>query len=151
MTTTKADVLVSYAKDAAAQQRWHDVGVALDRARELKAEQGLAASVAAYDAAAAEGVAKFGPLLEKAEGGDWVDEFFAWKRSFGRAPAAAAVMERYEALRKEHDPRADALYGEARKAQRANDRAEARRKWEELLEACFASGRYPIIKRWLAE
>jgi predicted esterase len=151
MSTTKPDVLAAYAEEEAKEKRWHQVGGALDRARELKAEKSLASSVAAFDAAAAEGAAKFGPLLEKGEGGEWVEDFIVWKRQFARAPVAAPLMARYEEIRKEHDPKADALLEEARKAVRANDRAEARRKYEEVVERYWASGMYPIVRRWLAE
>jgi predicted esterase len=151
MSATKPDVLLAYAQQGAKEERWHDVGAALDRAKELGAEKALAPVVAKYDAAAAEGVKEFLPLLEKGEGGEWVDDFYPWKRRFGRAPAAAATMARYEDLRKVHDPKAKELIDQARAAFRKNDRAEARKKYEEVAERWFASGMYPIVQRWLAE
>lgn len=151
LTAPKPEPLVAFAKEAAKAERWHDVGTALVRARELKAEKALTPATAPFDAAAKEGAKRFLELLTKGEGGDWVDEFFPWKRAFGQAPAAAATLAAYEKLRATQDPKAEALLGEARKAFQSDDRDAGRAKYEELLRTCWASGRYPTVKRWVAD
>lgn len=151
LSAPKPEPLLAFAKDAAKDGRWHDVGMALVRARELKAEKALAPTIALYDAAAKEGATTFGDLLTKGEPGDWLLEFFAWKRAFGQAPAAAATMAAHEKLRALHDPKAEALIDEAQKAFRADDRAGGKAKYEEILASCWASGRYTMVRRWLAD
>jgi predicted esterase len=150
-TAAKPEPLVAYAKEAAKAGRWHEVGAALARARELKAEKAIAPAVAPWDAAAKDGAKRFLDLLGKGEPGDWVDEFYVWKRAFGLAPSAAATMAAYEKLRAVHDPKAETLLTEARKAFRSDDREGGRAKYEELVNACWASGHYPTVKRWLSE
>jgi predicted esterase len=151
LSAEKAEPLIALAKEAAQAKRWHDVGVALVRARQLAQEKSLVAVVQAYDAAAREGAAKFAGLLAKGEAGGWVSEFFEWKWQFENASAAAATMTAYEKLRSAHDPKAETLVSEARKAFREQDRDTGRAKYEELVKDCFASGRYPIVLRWLAD
>ncbi len=150
LTSTKAETLAAFAREAAAAGRWREVGAALVRARELKAEKVLAPAVAQLDAAAKEGVARYAPLLAAGEGGDWVEGFFAWKLEHLEAPSAAALKAAYERLRAEHDPRAQALLDGAQKSFQAGDRAAGRAQQEQLLATCWASGHWPIVRRWLS-
>jgi hypothetical protein len=151
LSNPKPEPLVAFANDAAKFERWHDVGAALVRAKELKAEKALAAAVAPFDKAALKEAPRFKDLLSKGEPGDWLDEFFVWKWSFEHAPAAAETMAEHEKLRSAHDPKAEALVDEALKAFRSNDRDTGRAKYEEILKSYWASGRYPLVKRWLAD
>jgi hypothetical protein len=151
MSASKPEPLVAFARDAAKAERWHDVGAALVRAREIRAEGAMADVVAKYDAAAAEGAKRYGELLSKGDGGDWVDEFFDWKYRFERAPAAAATLAAYQKLRSSHDPKAKDLIEAAYKAFREQDQDGGRARYREIVEKAFASGWYPIVRRRLAE
>lgn len=150
MSTEDPESLAAFADDAAKAKRWRDVGCALVRAKALRCEGKLDAAVAKLDQAAGRKADTYRRKLEAGEGGDWVDAFFDWKRQFAYAPAAAKTMEAYARLEAEHGPRAEALVDEAGSAFRRGDRAAGRAKWEEVVETCFASGRYPMVKRWLA-
>jgi predicted esterase len=151
MSSPKADVLAAYALEAAKAKRWHDVGAALVRARAVGAEKALASALAPFDAEARKEAKRYEDLWTKGEPGDWVDDFFEWKDSFAHAPAAAGAMAAFETHRARHDPKAEEAVTEARTAFRSNDRDAGREKWQEVVTKWFASGRYPMVRRWLAE
>ncbi len=149
LSTDDVETLTAFADEAAADGRWRDVGCALVRASALGKAKKLDAAVEKYDAKAAKDADRYSKLLEKGEGGKWVDDFYEWKRDFGAAPAAKETMAAYETLHAEHDPAAKALITEARKAMQQGDRAGGRARYEEILEKYWAAGHYPIVKRWV--
>ena len=150
MSTKDEKKLVAFGRNAAKEERWSDVGSALNRARALGCEKKLAAAEKALDAAAAKGAQRFQSLFEKGEAGDWVPEFIEWRRQFAGAASSAPVMSAYEALRKEHDAKATALIGEARQAFRDGNRKLGKQKYQELVDTWYAAAKWPIVKRWLA-
>ncbi len=151
MSTTDADALAAYANEAAERGRWHDVGAALARAKTIGADAKLAAAARRYDAEASKQAEHFLERWKKGEGGAWVDEFYAWKLAFGGAPAAAEVLAAYRKREHVEGPKADQLFVAAQKAFRSGDRDAGRAKYDEILDRCFASGLYPIVKRWVAD
>ena len=151
MSTEDDDALVAYATKAIEDERYEHAGQALRHAGDVGLERKLAAVSKALDKAAAEGLEEFTPLVEAAEGGDWVDRFVVWRRKFRHAPAAAALMEAWAALRAEHEEPAEALYKEGRQAMRDGDRSTGLAKYREATEKYFAAGRYPLLRRWTTD
>ena len=151
LSTTDTKVLAEYADVAAKNRQWRVVSAALTRANQIKAGKKLAAAAKKLDAKAAKGAKKFLERLKKGEGGKWVDDFVTWKRDFYGAPSAEPVMALYEKLRDEHDGPAEALLKEARTARHNRDESTVRAKYQEVVDSYWASGRYPLVRRWLEE
>ena len=151
LSTTDTKVLVDYANKAAKAKDWATVSAALVRADAIKARKKLAAAEKKLDKQAKKDAERYAELLKKGEGGDWVDEFTTWRRLYYGAPCAAAAMKAYAKLKKKHDERAEELVNEARAAFRKRDQATGKAKWQEVVDDYWASGRYPLVRRWIDE
>lgn len=154
LTSDDVDALVAFGEARAAEGGWRDAIAAARRARTLpagKASARLAALEARVDAAAKADAATHLAAVTKDADGAWVDAFLAWRAQFELAPAAKPAMDAYAALRAKHQPEADARQQAGRKAMQSGDEAAGWAAYQEIVDRCYASSWYPIVKGWLAD
>jgi hypothetical protein len=106
----------------------------------------------AVNGKAAAGAAKFLPKLRDGEpGASWIDAFLAYRDDFEFAPAAKEVMQKFNALRAEHEAPAKKAFNEARAAFGQGNRDEGYARYQEIIDKYYAASSYRNVKRWLAE
>lgn len=152
LTSDDVDALVTFGEARAAEDGWRDAIAAARRARTLpagKASTRLTALEARIDAAAKADAPTHAAAIAKDADGTWVDAFLAWRAQFEFAPAAKPAMDAYAALRAKHQPEADARQQAGRKAMQAGDEAAGWAAYQEIVDRCYASSWYPIVKGWL--
>ena len=150
MVSGDAKRLVELAGKSVAGGNYRDALAALARARDAKNVGDVRAEL---DKVAAKIEAKAKPEAEKLEkkikankDGRWVDDFLAFREQFAFADAAKGCMRGYQKLRDEQTKEANELFYAAR-----NERDKSRKKemWQRLVDECYASKWYPLVKRWL--
>jgi pimeloyl-ACP methyl ester carboxylesterase len=151
LSTSNVDDLLKSAKQSARKSQWRDLAALLLRAMERKADTKLKKLASQLDAAAEKEADLHLQRIRKDEDGTWVDSFLPWRQQFEFAPAAKRVMAAFYELREKHDPAAEKLIEEARKRFRSGDRDGGYAKYQEIVDTYYASRRYKIVKRWLAE
>lgn len=153
LTSDDVDTLLEFAQRRLDEDGFRDATAAVLRARELGlsgARKERADAIARTVDEYAEGDAeRLREAITANEDGTWVDGFLEFRARFEFADAARPVMAAYAKLREEHEPKAKELYGEARQAFRNGDRDGGWRKYEELVETCYASSLYRRVKGWL--
>lgn len=159
MSSRDPDELVSFAEESLEVEEVRDACAAALRARELDARGDLTARIDAVLAAAEEQAAAAALQLERAmaadevdgsdeagRDGDWVDDFWEFRREFGLTLRARPVLDVYAELRAQHQPQAEELFRAARHESDAGKRAAL---YEELVRDAYASSYYKLVSRWL--
>ena len=106
---------------------------------------------ARLDAEAKGKAAAYAAAIVKNADRAWVDGFLEYRAQFEFAEAAKPAMDAYEALRKKHQPEADARQQAGRQAMQNGDEAAGWAAYQEILDTWYASTWYPQVKRWIAE
>lgn len=138
--------LVAFAEQRAEDGGWRDVGAALQRARADSPSPGLSARlrvVADRIREAAEPRAKSLAATMNRGGGDWVDEFLDFRETFGTSEAAEPVLAAYAKLREAQREEGNSLYAKSR---RLRDEDERRAVYREIVERCYATRWYAVVK-----
>jgi predicted esterase len=152
MTSDDPRALLKSAERAFAAKEYRDACAYLRRAQELD-EKASAAAAGALGRKIEQLVTKPAKALEAAirrnDGNGWVSDFDNFRRQFEFTKAAAGVMAEYNKLREAHEPPAETLWGEARRAFSQGDREQGYRICEEIVRKHYASSYYRYSKQTL--
>ena len=148
--------LLDFAEKSIKAKSYRDAVFALNRAGGMNpdgaAKGKLERLSREVDVKAAPGAKKFlKQITDKQPGKTWIDAFLAYRDDFEFAPAAAEVMQAFNALRAEHDEPAKKTLGEANAAFQQGRRDEGYAKYQEIVEKHYAASSYRNVKRWIAE
>lgn len=145
VTTGEVDKLKAWAAEQVQQSNWRDVGVAVIRARELKAEDDLAESIDAFESAAKKDADQHLAAIEADKDGAWVDPFLSWQDQFSVADAAGPANEAFAKLREKHSEKANKLQSQAKKAFRSKQTDEGWKLYQEIVETLYAAPQYRTL------
>lgn len=151
VSSPSPEKLTEFAGERAAAGAWRDVGALLARrnGRHPDSSDGLVDESLPVELAAA--TAKVMERLQarmdsdRSGQGKWIEDFLAFRREFGTAPAAAPILERYNKLRAEQQEAADRLFAKSRKAGNKSDRLVI---YEQIQKQCWATKWYEAVKLW---
>lgn len=153
MTADDAGALITSAQRAFERREYRDLAAYLRRAREVDRAGAHAAAVEALrqkleDLAEAQAEPLEG-AIRRNEGNGWVSDFDAFRRQFEFTDAAGGVMAGYARLRDEHEPAAEKLWSEARRAFRDGKKEQGYRACEEIASKYYASSYYRYARQTL--
>ena len=154
MSGDDAAKIHAFAERKIGEKAWGDAASALRRAITVEGGKGSAKTrelLGKVDAAAKKEAERFLSLIRKNEDGTWVDDFLTFRDQFQHAPCAAEAMAAFAALRAEHTEPAQQAYKSAREAMQRGDQDGAYGRYQEIVDSYYASPRYRMIKRWIAE
>lgn len=153
LTTKDKEVLANYMDGRMRDKGWRDLAAGLVRAKKIgmKSDPRVKAWAAALDAAAGKMADQWHKKIAANENNKWVEPFLDWRDQFQFAPRAKKAIEAYDALRKQHNPKAETLYTEARKAMRERDPDTGYERYQEIVDKYYATPRYRLLVKWLRE
>ena len=147
--------LLASAQRAFAGREYRDAAAYLQRATELDTKNAHATAAKALRQKIEQLAAKPAKALEEElrrnSDGGWVADFDAFRRDFEFTDAAKGVMAEYAKLRAAHEPAAEKLWGEARKAFREGRKDDGYKTCEEIAGKYYASTFYRYAKQALDE
>ena len=108
-----------------------------------------AAATAKWEKEAAEGAAKYLPLIRKNADASWADGFYEWRDKYEFTAAAKPVMKAFYKLRAEQEEPAKKLVNEGRTAMNQRRPDDAWPKYEEVVAKYPASSQYRMVKGWI--
>lgn len=152
MASEDPAALVRTATTAVAEQRWRDAIAAAQRAAALgngKTAKALAPVLAAIDRVAKPEATRLEQAMAKAGDRSWVDAFLEFRAEHGFAEAAKGVCAAYRALREAQAKEGNELYWAARREFQQQHEDAAYAKCQELVERCYATRWYRVVKGWL--
>lgn len=154
MSGDDPEKLMDAAEDRLADGRFREACALVQRAKRLS-EQGqpsaeraerMLAELGTLAATQAVGLLE---RIRQNETGAWVDDFLEFQVSFGLLDESSEVLESYDQLRSEHQPKADALYKQSKADYQAGRIDEAYAKYQEVVDSYYASSWYRKMKGWL--
>ena len=155
MTADDPTALLRSAEQALGRREYRNASAYLKRASELDRGKAHAAAADALrrklEQLAAASARTLLVAVRRNDGNGWVADFDAFRRQFEFTDAAAEVMAEYATLRKLHEPAAEKLWGEARRAFSAGDKDRGYRTCEEIVGKHYASTYYRHARQTLAE
>ena len=155
MTSDDPAALLKSADRAFDRKDYRDAMAYLDRCKELDKAGKHATAMAALrqkiEQLAAAPAKKLEASTRAANGNGWVPEFEAFRRNFEFTDAAAGVMAEYAKLRKAHEPAAEKLWSEARRAFQQGDKDQGYKLCEQIVSSRYASTYYRYAKQALDE
>jgi hypothetical protein len=147
--------LLASAQRAFAGREYRDAAAYVQRATELDTKNAHATAAKALRQKIEQLAAKPAKALEEElrrnSDGGWVADFDAFRRDFEFTDAAKGVMAEYAKLRAAHEPAAEKLWGEARKAFRESRKDDGYKTCEEIVGKYYASTFYRYAKQTLDE
>jgi len=146
MTTDDEKLLLKYAQERLGKKDWRTVGMALQHASDLEADDSFKKIRDAFESEASKSTESHLKNIKKGEYGKWVDRFLRWHENFALADSAKAVLEEWDALAADHADAAKALATEASKAfnsRKVNEGWELRK---QMMLENFASPQYRKYK-----
>jgi predicted esterase len=155
MTSDDPRALLKFAQQALARREYRDALAYLRRAQEVDSPGSQAAAVKGLrqriEQIAATPAKTLQARIQAAKDNGWVDDFDAFRQQFEFTDAAAGVMAEYARLRKVHEPLAEKLWADARRAFKEGDQAQGYRACAEIVSSYCASSYYRYAKQTLAE
>ena len=148
--------LLDFAEKSVKAKSYRDAVAAMNRARGLNPEAAAKGKLErlsrAIDAKATPDAKKFlKQIKDNQPGKTWIDAFLAYRDDFEFAPAAAEVMQAFNAVRSEHEDTAKKTLAEANAAFQQGRRDEGYAKYQEIVDKYYAASSYRNVKRWIAE
>jgi hypothetical protein len=155
ITGDDAEALLKWADQRIDEQGYHDAAGALVRLRAMKLPAAAGAKAkdlaARLDSFGQHDAERFQALLDKGEGGAWVEDWLKFRDQFEFADCAAAAVQRFAALREQQEKPALELFNAARGLFQKGEREAGWAKYQELVEQCWASSWYSRVQGWLRE
>ena len=155
MTSDDAGALTKSAERAFARKEYRDALAYLQRQKELDAAGKHAAAAAALrqkiEQPAAAAAKPLEAAIRRADGNGWVSDFETFRQQFEFTDAAAGVMAEHAKLRAAHDPPAEKLWSDARRAFRDGDKAKGYELCEQICRSYYASSCYRYARQALDE
>ena len=151
MTTDDEKLLLKYAQERLGKKDWRTVGMALQHASDLEADDSFKKIRDAFESEASKNTEGHLKNIKKGEYGKWVDRFLRWHENFALADSAKEVLEEWDALAADHADAAKALATEASKAFNSRKINEGWELRKQMMLENFASPQYRKYKSGVEE
>ena len=146
MTTDDEKLLLKYAQERLGKKDWRTVGMALQHASDLEADDSFKKIRDAFESEASKNTEGHLKNIKKGEYGKWVDRFLRWHEDFALADSAKEVAPEWDALAADHADAAKALATEASKAFKSRKVKEGWELRKQIVLENFASPQYRKYK-----
>ncbi|MCZ6689340.1 MAG: alpha/beta hydrolase-fold protein [Planctomycetota bacterium] len=150
MASDDAERLAAFSEESFEGKRYRDAVASLRKASSLNPGRAVRSRLSklrkAIEKLADPPATKLEKRMASSKGGEWMDDFLAFRGDFAFADASSKCMQIYSRLKEKHRKPADELI---RKSRQEKDEETRRALWKEVLEKYFATKWYPFVKKWL--